>query len=121
MSIKIHHGPPGSYKTSGAVMDDFIPAARAGRTIVTNVRGLSSVDRVCDALGDVPPEFDLIYLPTAEHPDSAKNRDYLAKWFHWMPVPAPGGHRRTRPSAATSHRQHRTPRCSCTTPPAGHR
>lgn len=42
MSIKIHHGPPGSYKTSGAVWEDFVKAALDGRTIVTNVRGLDS-------------------------------------------------------------------------------
>lgn len=46
MSIKIHHGPPGSYKTSGAVYDDFVSAALDGRVIVTNVRGLQSGERV---------------------------------------------------------------------------
>lgn len=87
MSIKIHHGPPGSYKTSGAVMDDFIPAARAGRVVVTNVRGLSSVDRVREALGDdsVPETFELHYLPTTEHDDAAANREALARWWHWLP------------------------------------
>ncbi|MBE1028505.1 hypothetical protein IH761_24150, partial [Escherichia coli] len=25
MAIKIHHGPNGSYKTSGAIQDDLIP------------------------------------------------------------------------------------------------
>ncbi|HGM8038900.1 TPA: zonular occludens toxin domain-containing protein, partial [Pseudomonas aeruginosa] len=25
MSIKIHHGPNGSYKTSGAIQDDAVP------------------------------------------------------------------------------------------------
>ena len=50
MSIKIHHGFPGSYKTSGAVQDDFIPAALAGRHIVTNVRGLDNEDRIREVL-----------------------------------------------------------------------
>jgi len=87
MSIKIHHGPPGSYKTSGAVMDDFIPAARAGRVVVTNVRGLDSVERVRSALGDdtVPDSFELIHLPTTEHPAAAENRAHLARWWHWLP------------------------------------
>jgi len=87
MSIKIHHGPPGSYKTSGAVMDDFIPAARAGRVVVTNVRGLESVERVRTALGDdtVPDSFELIHLPTTEHPDAANNRQLLSRWWHWLP------------------------------------
>ena len=47
MAVKIHHGAPGSYKTSGAVMDDFTHWAREGRTIVTNVRGLTQ-DRIDD-------------------------------------------------------------------------
>ncbi|MDD2770361.1 MAG: zonular occludens toxin domain-containing protein [Methylococcus sp.] len=87
MSIKIHHGPPGSYKTSGAVMDDFIPAARAGRVVVTNVRGLDSVERVRAALGDdtVPESFEIVHLPTTEHPDSDRNRALLARWWHWLP------------------------------------
>lgn len=66
-------------------MDDFIPAARAGRTVVTNVRGLCSVERVADALGDVPESFNLIYLPTSEHAESEQNREHLARWFHWLP------------------------------------
>ena len=87
MSIKIHHGPPGSYKTSGAVMDDFIPAARAGRCVVTNVRGLCDIERIREALGDdtIPDTFDLHYLPTSEHADSAANREALARWWHWLP------------------------------------
>ncbi|HEJ4774917.1 TPA: hypothetical protein SMR50_006419, partial [Pseudomonas aeruginosa] len=41
MAIKIHHGPNGSYKTSGAIQDDLIPAIKKGRVIITNVRGLT--------------------------------------------------------------------------------
>ena len=87
MSIKIHHGPPGSYKTSGAVMDDFIPAARAGRVIVTNIRGLNDPERIRAALGDdtIPESFELHHLPTTEHDDAPGNREALARWFHWLP------------------------------------
>lgn len=87
MSIKIHHGPPGSYKTSGAVMDDFIPAARAGRIIVTNVRGLCDPEKIRSALGDhtIPDTFELHHFPTTEHPDAAKNREDFARWWHWLP------------------------------------
>ncbi|HGX3586558.1 TPA: zonular occludens toxin domain-containing protein, partial [Pseudomonas aeruginosa] len=28
MSIKIHHGPNGSYKTSAAIQDDAVPALK---------------------------------------------------------------------------------------------
>ena len=41
MSIKIHHGPNGSYKTSGAIQDDAVPALKDGRVIITNVRGFT--------------------------------------------------------------------------------
>ena len=41
MSIKIHHGEPGSYKTSGAMSDDIIPILEKGRLIITNVRGFT--------------------------------------------------------------------------------
>ena len=100
MSIKIHHGAPGSYKTSGAVMDDFIPCVRSGRVVVTNVRGLT-VERVRDAVypvrfidrllrrnldpvpvfPDIPESFDIIHLDTTTKAD----RDRLATWFHWAP------------------------------------
>ena len=70
MSIKIHHGPPGSYKTSGAIADDFIPAVLAGRHIITNVRGLSNEDLVRTVLEKqgktVPDSFKLTYLDTSE-------------------------------------------------------
>lgn len=85
MSIKIHHGPPGSYKTSGAVMDDFIPAAKAGRVVITNVRGLSSRERVAEALDGVPDTFELIYLQTTECQDALENRRKLSTFWHWVP------------------------------------
>lgn len=85
MSIKIHHGPPGSFKTSGAVEDDLIPAIKAGRVIVTNVRGLDSLERFEAVLGDIPDTCQLIHLPTTDHEDASKNRQYWACWFHWVP------------------------------------
>ncbi|MVD25636.1 zonular occludens toxin, partial [Vibrio cholerae] len=41
MSIFIHHGAPGSYKTSGALWLRLLPAIKSGRHIITNVRGLN--------------------------------------------------------------------------------
>lgn len=85
MAIKIHHGPPGSYKTSGAVHDDFVKAAEAGRTIVTNVRGLDDAARIIDVLEglgiDVPATFELIWVDTANQ----EGRDRIARWWHWVP------------------------------------
>lgn len=81
MSIKIHHGPPGSYKTSGAVMDDFIPAIKAGRKVVTNVRGLT-VDKALEVFPDAPDSFDIIHVDSS----TKEGRDQLARWFHWVPL-----------------------------------
>jgi len=80
MSIKIHYGPPGSYKTSGAVMDDFIPAIKQGRVVVTNIRGLSE-EKAREVYPDAPDTFEVISLDTTKE----ENRDKLARWFHWIP------------------------------------
>jgi zona occludens toxin len=85
MSIKIHHGFPGSYKTSGAVQDDFIPAALAGRHIVTNVRGLDNEDRIREVLEGqgmtVPDTFRLTHFDTSD----SVGMDSIRKFFHWCP------------------------------------
>lgn len=101
MSIKIHHGAPGSFKTSGAVMDDFIPCVKQGRVVVTNVRGLT-LERVQTAMypltlverwfkkldepyklvfPEIPETFDIIHLDTTVQAE----RDKLARFFHWAP------------------------------------
>lgn len=99
MSIKIHHGPPGSYKTSGAVMDDFVPAVLAGRVVVTNVRGLNDSDLVRKVLSKppslfrrdlkywplkpviVPDTFNIIWVDTTTNAGRLK----LLTFFHWVP------------------------------------
>ncbi|HHE5722686.1 zonular occludens toxin domain-containing protein, partial [Pseudomonas aeruginosa] len=53
MAIKIHHGPNGSYKTSGAIQDDLIPAIKKGRVIITNVRGLTR-ERIFQVMPETP-------------------------------------------------------------------
>lgn len=80
MSVKIHHGPPGSYKTSGAVMDDLPPAVREGRTVITNVRGLSDEELIRRELnGD--PKFRLIHVDTT----TSDGLEHMRRWFHWAP------------------------------------
>lgn len=83
MTISIHHGPPGSYKTSGVVQDYFIPAALSGRHVVTNIRGIN-VERTLQVLGEenVPDSFDITYIDTTV----SKGRDKIARWFHWAPL-----------------------------------
>lgn len=83
MSIKIHHGAPGSYKTSGAVLDDFIPAVLEGRLIYTNVNGLCDPDLIREVLEDrgkvVPDTFRLIHLDTT----SGEVMEQVRRWWHW--------------------------------------
>ena len=89
MSLKIYHGAPGSYKTSGAVWNDFVPAVFAGRHVVTNVRGLSDADKVISVLSglkefkkkEIPDSFQLTYIDTTE----SENLEKLRRWFHWVP------------------------------------
>lgn len=83
MSISIHHGPNGSYKTAGVINDYFIPAARAGRVVVTNIRGCSRA-RTFLEMPDIPDTFDVIYVDT----DTREGRYQIATWFHWAPVGA---------------------------------
>jgi zona occludens toxin len=80
MSIKIHHGPPGSYKTAGAIADDLIPAAKAGRVIITNVRGMT-YDRFVNSFDDLPDTFDLINIDTS----TADGKIKMQEWFRWVP------------------------------------
>jgi len=84
MSIAIHHGPPGSYKTSGAIQDNLIPAILDGRTICTNVRGLDDEQTIRDNLKNVPESFKLIHIDTS----TSEGRLKLATFFHWLPEDA---------------------------------
>lgn len=82
MAIWLHHGPPGSYKTSGAIARDVLPAIKAGRLIITNTRGFS-VERCRQHLRDkdIGDGFDVLFIDT----DKQEGRDKLARFFHWAP------------------------------------
>ncbi|WP_430318747.1 zonular occludens toxin domain-containing protein [Pseudomonas nitroreducens] len=80
MSIKIHHGPNGSYKTSGAIQDDAVPALREGRTIITNVRGFT-LERAYEVFPDLPPTADIVNLDLENLADLERMRT----WFQWAP------------------------------------
>jgi zona occludens toxin len=80
MAIKIHHGPNGSYKTSGAVWDDAVPAAKEGRLIITNVRGMSR-ERFEALFDDLPDTFDVEFI---SH-ESAEGLERIRTWFQWAP------------------------------------
>lgn len=80
MSIKIHHGPNGSYKTSGAIQDDAVPALKEGRLIITNVRGFT-LERVLQVMPDLPESVDIINLDLELLDDMERMRT----WFQWAP------------------------------------
>jgi len=83
VAISIHHGANGSYKTSGVIADFFIPAALQGRTVVTNVRGVST-ERTFNVLEDTHDDFQVIYVDTS----TRSGKDKIARWFHWAPFGA---------------------------------
>ncbi|EZN80132.1 zonular occludens toxin domain-containing protein, partial [Pseudomonas aeruginosa] len=80
MSIKIHHGPNGSYKTSGAIQDDAVPALKDGRVIITNVRGFT-LERAYQVFPDLPNTAEIINLDLESLEDLEKTRT----WFQWAP------------------------------------
>lgn len=80
MSIKIHHGANGSYKTSGAIQDDAIPALKAGRVIITNIRGFT-LDSVMKVFPESPQSVEVINLSMEVLDDLEK----LRTWFRWAP------------------------------------
>lgn len=81
MTTEIVHGNPGAYKSASLVHRYGIPALKAGRTVITNIRGFNSLERVEDAFDIVlPPECDLISVPF-----DIDGFEKMARWFHWVP------------------------------------
>ncbi|WP_343577299.1 zonular occludens toxin domain-containing protein [Pseudomonas sp.] len=80
MSIKIHHGPNGSYKTSGAIQDDAVPALKDGRVIITNVRGFT-LERAYEVFPDLPNTAQIINLDL----ESLDDLERMRTWFQWAP------------------------------------
>lgn len=83
MSIKIHHGPNGAFKTSGAIQDDVIPAVQQGRFIISNVRGLT-IDSVLAQFPDAPESLQVINIDT----DTSEGLKAARNWFTWAPIGA---------------------------------
>lgn len=96
MSLKIRHGSPGAYKTSGAVWEDLPRYALDGRVIVTNIRDLNDREKIVSVIEKelnkwswlpwkkdvkVPDSFDIINV---EH-ETLEGKEKWARWFHWMP------------------------------------
>lgn len=86
MASSIHHGPPGSFKSFTLVQRFAIDALKEGRVVVTNIRGLTSLDRILDQF----PEYEFPETAGLVHVSSenAKGRAIMAGWFHWVPMGA---------------------------------
>lgn len=92
MSIIIHHGHPGSYKSFGVLQRHAIPALKEGRTIVTNIRGFDSLEKVEQAIEEtLPDEAAILNVDT----EGREAKDYMARWFHWAPPRGHDHHRRS--------------------------
>jgi len=59
---------------------------KEGRVVVTNIRGLTSLDRILDQFPEYqfPETADLIHINT----EIAEGRKVMAGWFHWVPFGA---------------------------------
>ncbi len=86
MATRIHHGPPGSFKSFTLVQRFAIPALQSGRVVVTNIRGFDDIDRVKDAFPDMdfPSSATILWLDTT----TADARAMLACFYKWVPFGA---------------------------------
>jgi zona occludens toxin len=80
MAIGIHHGPSGSYKSSGVVDDYLLPAMLEGRHVVTNLRGVTR-ENCFDIVPETHPEFDVTYIDTSKK----AGREKILIFWHWVP------------------------------------
>lgn len=82
MSSYIHHGAPGSFKTSGAIYDSLVPALLEGRRIVTNINGLDDTDKIYEILEaqgkTVDKRSEIVSLSLSDNNDLEKMR----RWWH---------------------------------------
>jgi zona occludens toxin (predicted ATPase) len=98
MTCVIHHGPPGSYKSFGTIQRAVIPALvgkevkneagekeLVGRTVVTNIRGLDSIERIEEALDvSLHPDSQIIFVDA----DDETGFQAMRFFFHWVPFGA---------------------------------
>ena len=105
MTAVVHHGYSGSFKSFAIVQRVIIPALigtpvldadgkktvddqgntiLSGRTVVTNIRGLNSVEQIETALDVVVhPDSKIIYID----PDGGtRSWQMMRVWFHWAPL-----------------------------------
>jgi len=83
MAIVIRHGSNGAMKSATAVDRYMIPAIKQGRTVVTNLRGVS-LERCYKVFPDLPESLDVIFVDT----ETMEGKRHMARWFHWAPLGA---------------------------------
>jgi zona occludens toxin len=85
MAVIIRHGPAGSYKSSYAVWFELLPALREGRTVVTNVEGMRTIEEIEKLLGERFPTTARIYRFSSQ---TDKGRKLWQHWYNWCPLGA---------------------------------
>ena len=83
MAIVIRHGSNGAMKSATAVDRYLIPAIKQGRTVVTNLRGVS-LERCYQVFPYLPESLDVIFVDT----ETMEGKRQMARWFHWAPLGA---------------------------------
>ena len=81
MTTAIIHGDPGSYKTSTLVSDYLVPAIKQGRHVVTNIRGVKTVEDIAEIYRFELPDSAQITLVDF----NAEGFERMARFFHWVP------------------------------------
>lgn len=81
MTTAIIHGDPGSYKTSTLISDYLVPAIKQGRHVVTNIRGVKTVDEISEIYRfELPDSAQITLIDFNE-----AGFDRMARFFHWVP------------------------------------
>lgn len=81
MTTAIIHGDPGSYKTSTLISDYLVSAIQQGRHVVTNIRGVKTVEEIAEIYGFELPDSSQITLV----PFNEVGFEQMARFFHWVP------------------------------------
>ncbi|KZN58412.1 hypothetical protein N474_25520 [Pseudoalteromonas luteoviolacea CPMOR-2] len=85
MAAHIFHGAPGSFKSASAVWYRLLPALRAGRTCVTNVEGIKTLEQISAILGEEFPESAKLWRISSQ---LEQGLNLWRNWYHWMPCGA---------------------------------
>lgn len=81
MSTAIIHGDPGAFKTAVLINDYLVPAIKSGRVVVTNIRGVKSVEEIGKIYNfEVPQSSQIILVPF-----NTDGFNLMARFFHWVP------------------------------------